>query len=52
MNNELLEYYNDELKTIRQLAKEFIKSHPHLSSHLNANNNTQQDPFVANDEYS
>jgi len=46
MDNEFLDIYEDELRFIREMGKEFAKSHPKIASRLDLTSQQTQDPYV------
>ena len=46
MDPQLLDYYNQELVDMRELAGEFAKAHPKIGGHLDGEANEVADPYV------
>jgi type VI secretion system protein ImpG len=46
MNDGLLQYYNSELKALRDLAEPFAKAHPKVAGRLRLAGDMAEDPFV------
>lgn len=46
MHKVLLDYYNDELRKIREAALDFSKAHPKVASRLRLGKGVVEDPFV------
>ena len=46
MQNKLLNHYNEELATLRQMGSEFAKKHPKIAGRLKIGDRASEDPFV------
>ncbi|QYD69446.1 type VI secretion system baseplate subunit TssF [Paraburkholderia edwinii] len=46
MDSRLLDYYNDELATLRESGAEFAKAHPKIAGHLSITPGDPVDPYV------